>query len=110
MQIVTRREKNPLLRAFAPKGEAAVQSTATAHIDAAINRIKMPALAAVRGVDREKFQLRRRSVEHAVDDQRVALDLAVLLRIPGVKHPRWHEPRHILAINLTQRGVVRSAR
>lgn len=55
------------------------------------------------------FNLRRTAVEHAVDDQRVALDLRPVLRvgIPRVEGPRGPERLHIARRDLAEVGVMR---
>src|SRR4029077_13066529 len=54
----------------------------------AVARIEFPDLAAVGRVDRDHLQRRRRGVEHAVHDDRVALHLGALEGIVRVVGPR----------------------
>ena len=65
-----------LVAAVCPVGHAAADTQGTRAVARGRRkRIELPLGHAGRGVEREDLQLRRRGVQHAVDDDRVALNL-----------------------------------
>src|SRR5204863_7345036 len=73
-------------------------------------RIEAPALDAFGGVQRDDLQLRRRSVEHSADDERIALDLGaiVLAGVAGMVGPRHGQARDVALSDLAEWGVMRA--
>ena len=98
--------ENAALRSGAPVNEAAID----ARLRDAFHRgrIETPQLTAGRGVEREELQVGRRAVEHAVDDERIALNLRAVVGIHAAraKRPRDFELRDIARRDLLQRRVM----
>src|SRR5206468_6090834 len=74
IQVMARRKQYAAIGAVRPINNATVNAHRTAP-GAVREWIETPQLAPGCGLERKQFQLRRRAVQHAVDDQRVALDL-----------------------------------
>ena len=68
-------------------------------------RVEDPQLTAGRRIEREGLQLRRRGIEHAVDDNRVALDLRAVVRL---RVARAVGPRHLQAADVAGVDLVES--
>ena len=94
-----------------PEHDAAVHAE-RAGAPAAGKRVEHPQLASGRGVEREHLRPRRRAVEHAVDDDRVALDLRAVvgLRVTRAVGPRDFERAHVPGVDLIERGELAVAR
>ena len=73
-KVMAGRKQNAAIGAVRPINNAAVNSHRTAP-GAVREWIETPQLAPARGVERKQLQLRRRAVQYAIEDQRVALDL-----------------------------------
>ena len=69
-------------------------------------RVELPDLASGLRVDRDHLQRRRRGIEHAVDDDRVALHLGALEGVVRVVGPGDLERRDVVPIDLRERGVA----
>ncbi len=68
--------------------------------------IELPDLASRGRVHGDHLERRRRRVEHAVDDDRVALHLRGLERIVRVVRPRGLQLRDVVAVDLRERGIA----
>ncbi len=69
-------------------------------------RIETPELAPGLGVEGDDFHRGSRRVEHALDDDRVALHLRTLERIAAVVDPSDLEAGNVAAIDLDERRVA----
>ena len=76
----------------------------------AIVGIETPALLAGCGVERNDTQLRRGGVEHAMNDDRIALHFRSLENVAGVKCPGNLELPDILPIDLVERRIAHAFR
>ena len=69
-------------------------------------RIELPDLASGGRVERDHLQRRRRGVQHAVDDDRVALHLRSFERVARIVGPGHAQRRHVVAMDLRERRVA----
>src|SRR5262249_11966454 len=67
--------------------------------------IELPDLSAGGRIERDHLQRRRRRIQHAVDDDRIALHFRGLERVVRVVRPRDLKPADVLWSDLTERRV-----
>ena len=77
-------------------------------ITAAVERVEAPELLAGGRVHREQHQFRRRTVNHAVNDDGTALNLRTTIRsgAPGVVSPRDFQLADIFGVDLFKRRIM----
>lgn len=73
-------------------------------------RIKAPFFATVGGINGKKFEAGRRSIKHAVDHQRIALNLTAIGLQSASRAERscGLQSGNVVVIDLIEGGVVRS--
>ncbi len=107
--LAERYQDAPVVSRF-PVHDAAIDAERV-RLRAAVarERVERPPRGAGGGVEREDLQLRRRRVEHATHDDRVALDLRPSLRtrVAGAIGPRHLEARDVLGGDLIERRELR---
>ena len=107
MQVVAVPVDHATVRAVRPMHQAAIH--ARLGQPGVPDRIKPPQLAARRRIQREALKVRRRPVQHAVHDQRVALDLGAVVRVGSARaiRPGHPQPCHVRGREVAQRGIMR---
>ena len=109
-EVLARAVQDPALGSLAPDDDAAVHAEGTI-LGPGRERVEPPELAARLGVERERLEAGRRSVEDAVHHHRVALDLRAVVgaRVAGVVRPGDLQPLHVAGVDLRERRVLRVA-
>src|SRR5581483_1347968 len=117
-QSVPAVEKCTQLAVVAPRGETAMDEPgAIRRLTVFVRlRIEAPDLSTGVGVERDDAVVRRGEIEHVVDGERRRFERArtraepVERRFAGAPFPRGREPRHVRAVHVRERRIVRRGR
>ena len=106
MEEVVVAVEDPPVRAVGPVDQPAVHAALARPFHG--RRIEPPQLTPAGRIEREQLEIRRGAVEHAVDDQRIALDLGpvVGIRATGPIDPRDLQLGDVPRCDLPERGEM----